>query len=62
MLVIIHEKRDMLQDIPELVEMFPQISLQQLEFTYELSYKNFDHVCEHLLEGPTLECLQSLAL
>lgn len=60
-LIIIHEKRDMSQDVPKLVEMFPQMSLQQLAFVYELSCKNFDRVCECLLEGPTLECLQSLA-
>ena len=60
-LVIIHEKRDMSQDIPKLVEMFPTTSLQQLEFVYELSCKNVDCACERLLEGPTLECLQSLA-
>ena len=41
--------------------MFPQLSLQGLEFMYELSCKNFYRVCECALEGPTLACLQSLA-
>ena len=44
------------------IEIFPQLTAEQLKYVYSLPMRNeFDSAVSCLMEGPTLEALQSLA-
>ena len=60
---IIHEKPDKKKDLDKLMEIFPQLTNEQLKYVYSLPTCNkFDLSVACLMEGPTLEALQSLAV
>ena len=60
---IIHEKPDEKKDLARLIEIFPQLTYEQLKYVYSLPTRNkFDSSMVCLMEGPTLEALRSLAV
>ena len=61
-LKITHEKVDTSRDLAALVEMFPQEPKHNLEYIYDLSNHNFSSTCDHILDGISIDTLQSLAV
>ena len=59
----IHKKPDEKKDLDKLMEIFPQLTNEQLKYVYSLPTCNkFDLSMACLTEGPTLETLRSLAV
>ena len=59
---ITHEKVDTSRDLASLVEMFPEEPKHNLEYIYDLSNHNFSSACDHILDGISIDTLQSLAV